>query len=96
MRWEQTYNNHIVITRGNQGVSYIKDETLHTVSAPKVEVVDTTGAGDCFNAAFCVGLATGWSLEQAISFGVNAASFSVTKFGAQAGMPTLAEVSAVL
>lgn len=66
-----------------------------TIPAPLVEVVDSTGAGDCLNAALGYGLASGWSLEKSLTFAVKAASLSVTKFGAQAGMPTMEEVGGI-
>ncbi|SDW90937.1 ribokinase [Paenibacillus sp. CF384] len=84
----------LIVTRGGNGVSFLKDERLHTIKAPQVEVVDTTGAGDCFNGAFSVAIASGLDLEEAVAFGIKAASLSVTKFGAQAGMPTWEEVDA--
>jgi ribokinase len=81
-----------LITRGKHGVSFVEDGELMNLEAPKVDVVDTTGAGDCFNAPFCFGLASGWEWERSAAFAVRAASRSVKKFGAQAGMPTLDEV----
>jgi ribokinase len=93
--WQERYGNRLVITRGKHGVSYVEDGKLKTSAAPVVEVVDTTGAGDCFNAAICFGIASGWEWERAVAFAVRAASLSVTKFGAQAGMPTLDEVGHV-
>jgi ribokinase len=53
-----------LITRGKHGVSFVEDGELMNLEAPKVDVVDTTGAGDCFNAAFCFGLASGWEWER--------------------------------
>lgn len=93
-RWQSEYGGQVIVTRGKAGSSFVQDGRLHTSSAPKVDVVDTTGAGDCFNAALCYGLASGWALPKTVSFAVRAASLSVTRFGAQAGMPTLTEVEA--
>lgn len=90
--WEQRYGHKVILTRGKHGASYWKDGAVITIPAPKVEVVDSTGAGDCLNAAFGFGLASGWSLEQSLEFAVKAASLSVTKFGAQAGMPSIEEI----
>ncbi|QJD86342.1 ribokinase [Cohnella herbarum] len=90
--WEQRYGHKVILTRGKHGASYWKDGSAVTIPAPMVEVVDSTGAGDCLNAAFGFGLASGWSLEQSLAFAVKAASLSVTKFGAQAGMPTIEEI----
>ena len=50
------------------GVSYLEDGALLTIAAPAVAVVDTTGAGDCFNAALSYGIASSWSWEKTISF----------------------------
>ncbi|MCU6707721.1 ribokinase [Paenibacillus sp. J5C_2022] len=93
--WEERYGNKLLMTRGKHGVSYLDDSRLRTAPAPFVEAVDTTGAGDCFNAAVCYGLASGWEMGRAVPFAVKAASLSVTRFGAQAGMPTLQEVESL-
>lgn len=90
--WESSNRQKVVLTRGKQGATVLVEGEALTAPAPKVEVVDTTGAGDCLNAAFAYGLASGWSLERTLSFAVNAASLSVGRLGAQAGMPTLGEV----
>lgn len=57
-----------------------------------VEAVDTTGAGDTFNGALAVALTEGKSLYDALAYANLAASMSVTKFGAQGGMPTREEL----
>lgn len=92
LAWEKRYGNKLVITRGEHGVSHIEGHIIHHVEAPKVNVIDTTGAGDCFNSALCYGLALGWDWNRILTFAVKAASISVTKFGAQAGMPTLDQI----
>ncbi len=65
-------------------------------SAPKVPVVDTTAAGDCFVGALTVALTEGQTPEDALRFAVYASALKVTKFGAQSGLPTRAEVEAFL
>ncbi|HUH62380.1 MAG TPA: ribokinase [Terracidiphilus sp.] len=62
------------------------------VPAFKVEPVDTVGAGDCFNGAFAVALMEGRDPWEAARFASAAAAISVTRRGAQASMPTRAEV----
>lgn len=91
--WEARFRQKLIITRGDKGSSYLDNGELRTIAAPTVRVVDTTGAGDCFNAALCCSLAAGQSMDEAVRFAIHAASLSVTKFGAQDGMPTLAEVN---
>lgn len=90
------YPNKLFITEGSNGVRYFDGEQEIVVPTYKVEPVDTTGAGDTFNAAFAVALAEGKPLQDSIRFANRAASLSVTKFGAQGGMPTRDEVEASL
>lgn len=66
------------------------------VPAFKVEAVDTVGAGDCFNGAFAVALLEGNDPWKAARFAAAAAAISVTRRGAQASMPTRAEVDEFL
>jgi ribokinase len=54
--------------------------------------VDTTGAGDCFNGAFAVGLLMGKGPVESARFAAAAAAISVTRVGAQSSMPSLGEV----
>jgi ribokinase len=91
----------VVITLGAQGAILASDDGTGTAQtiyqpAPKVHVVDTTAAGDCFAGAFTVALTEGQSLEDALHFAVNASALKVTRFGAQPGLPTRAEVDAFL
>lgn len=90
--WEANHGAKVIVTRGGKGCSYIVDGCLVTVPAPNVQVIDTTGAGDAFNAAFAYGLSKSNPINEIMQFAVNAASLSVQKFGAQGGMPTLEEV----
>lgn len=59
-------------------------------------VIDTTGAGDAFNAGFAVALAEGKSLEQAALFGSATAGLSVTRQGTAQSMPDRADIEAAL
>ncbi len=62
------------------------------VPAIGVDVVDTTAAGDTYNAALAVGLSEGMEMERAMRFASVAAGMSVTRMGAQASAPSRAEV----
>jgi ribokinase len=66
------------------------------VRAFKVEAVNTVGAGDCFNGAFAAALLEGNDPFAAARFASAAAAISVTRPGAQASMPTRAEVDEFL
>jgi len=84
----------IVLTRGDEGAWYREDgEPLHQRGF-RVDVVDTTGAGDTFNAALAVFLHEG--LPSAVKKACAAAALSVSRLGAQGGMPRLSEVDALL
>ncbi|MEH7385794.1 ribokinase [Bacillus sp. JJ1521] len=90
--FKEEYREKLIITRGNKGLSFFNHGTEIEISAPKVEVVDTTGAGDTFNGALTHFLNEGYSLKEACQYAVHAASLSVTKAGAQGGMPSLQEL----
>jgi ribokinase len=64
-----------------------------TIPAPRVIVVDTTAAGDVFNAALAVARSEGASLVDACRFAVNVAALSVTRLGAQRSMPSRDEAN---
>jgi len=66
------------------------------VPAFQVKAVDTTAAGDAFNAAFAVGLMRGQSAKESARFASAVAAISVTRAGAQPSMPTAQEVDAFL
>lgn len=61
-----------------------------------VNVVDTTGAGDGFNAGFIVGLAKGMNIREAVRKGTAVASLVITKIGAMTALPTEQELSEFL
>ncbi|MCM2986327.1 ribokinase [Bacillus safensis] len=86
------YPNKLLITEGKNGVQYFDGMKDVLVPGVPVEAVDTTGAGDTFNGALAVALTEGKSLYDALAFANLAASMSVTKFGAQGGMPTREEL----
>ena len=77
-----------VITVGEAGAIFAQDGAAEHLAAPKVEVVDTTGAGDAFVGALATRLARGDSLEDAVAYAVRAGAAAVTKEGAQGALPT--------
>ncbi|MGE1097178.1 ribokinase [Bacillus altitudinis] len=86
------YPNKLLITEGKSGVRYFDGSKEVLVPGYPVKAVDTTGAGDTFNGALAVALTEGNSLYDALAFANLAASISVTKFGAQGGMPAREEL----
>ncbi|WP_243040539.1 ribokinase [Dyella sedimenti] len=84
----------VVLTRGADGAWYRDGgEPTHQSGFP-VEAVDTTGAGDTFNAALAVFLHEG--VPTAVRKACAAAALSVTRLGAQGGMPTRGELDTLL
>ena len=82
-----------IVTLGSEGAVLItSDGDLTRVSAPTVNPVDTTGAGDAFVGVFAFGLASGKNPEDAMKVGVKVASMSVTRKGAQSSYPSQAEI----
>ncbi len=90
------YPGKLLITEGEKGVRYYDGATEKLIPSFSVQVVDTTGAGDTFNAAFGTAIAEKQDMEAALLFANRAASLSVTGFGAQGGMPTREEVERAL
>lgn len=85
----KSYPNKLILTMGSRGVKYFDGKKIRHIPSQKVDVVDTTGAGDTFCGGLAAALVRGDSLEAAIKFAVKAASFTITKLGAQSGMPSL-------
>ena len=82
-----------IVTLGSEGAVLISsDGHLTRVSAPKVNAVDTTGAGDAFVGVFAFALASGKNAEDAMKLGIKVASMSVTRKGAQSSYPSQAEI----
>ncbi|MFP4323625.1 MAG: ribokinase [Anaerolineales bacterium] len=86
----------VVMTEGANGAQVAGSLGHVKVPAYPVQAVDSTGAGDAFNAALGLALAEGRSLHQAAEFAAAAAALSVTKIGAQPSLPTRADVDAFL
>lgn len=84
----------VVMTRGAEGAWFREEGEPQHQPGFNVEVVDSTGAGDTFNAALAVFLHEG--LPIAVRKACAAAALSVTRLGARGGMPHPAEVEALL
>lgn len=88
----------VILTRGEQG-SYVRqagDTTLWHVPAPRVQAVDTTGAGDCFHGAYAYALVQGCSALDSAGFANAAAAISVSGHGGRKALPGLAACQARL
>ena len=76
-----------IITLGSRGCQIVSDRPAVLVPAPRVEAVDTVGAGDAFSGALAVAIAEGRSIREAAAWASAAAALAVTRPGAQAALP---------
>jgi ribokinase len=86
----------VLLKLGGDGVIIATKEQLEHIPAHKVEVEDTTAAGDSFAGGLAVALAEGYSLRDAVRFANAVGALAVTKLGAQAAIPTRQEVEAFM
>ncbi len=86
----------VVTTLGAHGSIIVTENRVVHVPALKVKVVDTTGAGDAFNAGLAVALAEGEEIAEAVKWANTVAALKVTKMGAQEGLPRRSEVEELL
>ncbi len=82
----------VILKAGKNGAYIIRRESRKHVAGFKVKPMDTTGAGDSFNAALAVGIAEGMSTEDSVRFANATAALSITAAGAQTAMPSREEV----
>ena len=82
-----------IVTLGSEGAALVtSDGKVKRFSAKKVSATDTTGAGDCFIGAFAAAIAAGANEESAVQFGIDCATKSVTRKGAQSSYPKIEEI----
>jgi len=82
---------NVIVTLGSKGYCFYNGKKLVNEDCIKMEVVDTTAAGDTFCGAFAIKLAEGLSPEDALCFANKAAAITVTRAGAGQAIPTLEE-----
>jgi len=86
----------VAVKLGEKGCYVTDGKEAHLIEPFKVNVVDTTGAGDAFSAGFLYGLMNGKDLYQCGRLGNFVASRCVTKVGARTGLPTLSDLKDIL
>lgn len=85
----------VIITQGRDGALFYDGTRFVQIRAPEVDVVDPTGAGDVFSAAFLVRYIASGNLAAAGRFAVTAAALSTRGFGASA-LPSETEISSLM
>ncbi len=86
----------VVLTMGAAGALVVSERGSERVEAPRIRPVDSTAAGDAFNAALAIGLARGEPLGDATRFACAVGALTATRAGAQPSLPTRADVDRFL
>jgi ribokinase/sulfofructose kinase len=86
----------VMVTRGEAGSLAVTRGEVAEHPGYRVAVVDTTGAGDTFNAAFLAATLQGKPLEERLQFANAAAAISVTALGARGWLPTTSDIETFL
>lgn len=86
----------VVVTLGGAGIVAVTRGEEIAIPAPRVTVVDTTGAGDTFCGVLAAGLSEGLAMATALRLACTAASLSVQRVGAAASMPVRVEIDAAM
>lgn len=86
--FEKTNSENVIITLGEKGAVGCDSDGCWKIESPKVQVVDTSGAGDVFCAAFAVSLSNGSTVRSASEWACQVASMSVTRSGTIPSFPT--------
>ena len=84
----------VIRTLGEQGVDYATPSEAGRLPAHRVDVRDTTAAGDCFTGTLAAALDRGLPLQAALARANAAAALCCTRPGSQGSMPTAAEIDA--
>ncbi|MDO5022536.1 MAG: ribokinase [Eubacteriales bacterium] len=79
----------VVAKLGSRGCLYVDSMQYVYCEGFKVDTVDTTAAGDSFNAGLAYALSQKWDLKKCLAFANAVGALSTTKAGAQGAMPTL-------
>jgi ribokinase len=86
----------VIVTLGANGALIVNKELTKHIPSFKVDVVDTTAAGDAFIGGFASALLQNKSLEEAVRYGCACGALAATKFGAQPSLPTKEDVEKFL
>ena len=86
--------SNVVLTLGERGALVASSNGVALVPSCRVEVVDTTAAGDAFCGALAAALGEGRPMVEAAAFACQAASLTVSLPGAQPSIPSRAQIDA--
>jgi sugar/nucleoside kinase (ribokinase family) len=87
----------VILTLGEQGCYAVSaDGESCALPAFRVQVLDTTGAGDAFHGGLLFALARGYPLRRSVQVASGVAALSCTRLGGQSGLPGLSELTSFL
>jgi len=92
----QTKVRHLAVKLGENGALLCLDSKIFRTPALKVEVCDSVGAGDSFDAGFIFGYLAGWEPERTLKFANICGGLSTRRVGGTAGQTTVEEASSYL
>jgi sugar/nucleoside kinase (ribokinase family) len=86
----------VAVKLGAEGAVGRRGDETARAAPPAVRVVDTTGAGDTFDAGFVYGYLAGWPLDRTLQFACACGALTTRRAGGTVGQPTLAEALEVI
>lgn len=86
----------VIVTLGADGCAGVHRGEPISQRAYRVQVVDTTGAGDVFHGVVCLGLAWGWKFRKILRYASAVAGLKCRRLGGRTGIPSLAETEEFL
>lgn len=86
----------VYVTQGSKGCCWLENGEKHHHGGFKVDVVDTTGAGDVFHGAFAFAIANRYPHDKVVEFANAVAALKCTKAGGREGIPNVEQVNAFL
>lgn len=86
----------ILLTLGSNGACCLADGKLYTIGCHKVDVVDTTAAGDTFTGYFLYGMLNNYSVEESLRMATTASAVCVGRNGASDSVPLKKEIDDII
>ena len=82
----------VILTQGSRGAALFTAGAQYATEPYQVPIKDTTGAGDCFHAAFLFGFLAGWGYQHCMDFAGAASAILIQSIGARNVLPTEVDV----
>jgi sugar/nucleoside kinase (ribokinase family) len=86
----------VMVKLGERGVHVLGEQGAFDLDAPRVDVVDPSGAGDAFAAGLALGILEGWEIERTARFACVLGASACTALGCSAGVVTREQAEALL